>query len=152
MVKILYKITLDLKKDKVHGWEKAQSARDIVDYVDRNLKGEIPPAIEVVERDGVYQLVYGKRSPIFRSNYNYGGHHRSLAAHISEKPLDAFVLDEHKVNPSSENFSSIQNVDLSFWIGDFLYIRKRLKRFPEEVRLRFMNSCGLFLKMGLMAS
>ena len=144
MVKILDKITLDFGRDEICGWEMEKDAPVVLNYVTRNLAGDRAPAVEVVFRNGVYQLAHGVDRYSDRDDYNYGGHHRCISSWISGNSLDAFLLEKHR-EPSRQEFSSIKNIRLALYWGKD--IKDFLREAPEDVFSRFVDSCNYRLPL-----
>ncbi|MDP6641370.1 MAG: hypothetical protein QF381_02925 [Nitrososphaerales archaeon] len=136
MAKIIDKITLDLTRDVVLGWEMCKPALTVASYADKNLIGSVPPAVEAVRGPRGYELVYGYNNSSDRSDYDYGGHHRTIAGIITAGSLDCFLFDEHRMKPTFE-FRPISESRLDGYHN--LEVIKFLNRAPPEVASKFVS-------------
>lgn len=154
MAKKIAEIDLDPRNDELHGWEMDRSPGLIIDYVYRNFAGEQAPPIEVVRKNGVYQLCCGCPSPIEKERYeNYAGHHRSIAHDISGHILKGCrLMDEHEDPEKVErsNFIRVQDIVVSNGFSrdescfkDYLsYLGDRTQKifsFTEDAVSRFVD-------------
>lgn len=143
MVKVLDRITLDLNKDELHGFERWKNAIDVAGYIEMNLAGKRPPLPEVTRKDGIYQLVVDKRwRARYRTSndkdYNYGGHNRSVSHYISGDKLDCILLDDHRFHPGT-SFFPIKNIYLRWF--DNSRVRNFLRSVPDDISGKFIDMC-----------
>ncbi len=139
MDKVSNKITLDLEKDEVHGWERSVCVYGTIYNVNKRLAGESFPPIEVVRRNGVYQLVHDVPKVFSGSDYISGGHCLSIASYISGVHLDAFLLEDHRVDPGNIKFSPIREISLSCYNN--LPVSLFLGNLPDDVCSRLIERC-----------
>ena len=147
MVKIIDEITLDLSKDELQGWERWKDAETIGRYIEKNIKGEKLPLIEVVKINGVYQIVQSGRGYMESDSYNYGGYYRAVSHYISRNNLDCLLLSNHRKFPSF-NYFPIQNTHLyNFGTKEN---RNFLRKVSNDIFYKFINMCRYHKPKGYM--
>ena len=148
MANVLKEITLDLENDEVQGWASPYpSASKILDYTYRNFMGEKAPRIEVVKKNGVYQICFGY-PPVSERQENYGGHHRAISHDISKHLLECYLMNEHESPEGARfiDFTNVKNikVDCATPLSEFYhyysgsFFRRKLQVFPDFAIRRFV--------------
>ncbi|MFC2137928.1 hypothetical protein ACFLTE_07120 [Bacteroidota bacterium] len=145
MVEILNEINLDLNKNKLYGHERPKRASKVAKYIKMNLSGSVPPKTEVIYKNGIYQIVYGRKKDssgldFANDTYNYAGHNRAIAHWISGHKLGCVLLDGHRASPPLE-FFPVKDIALRTLSCERGNIRDFLEEASENIFSRFVEMC-----------
>jgi hypothetical protein len=134
MAEKIDEVEIDLDSVELQGWEDEKSANIVLRYVIMTLNDNIPPRVEVVKVNGVYQVMHGADSR--RPGYNYGGHHRAVAHWIARRALPCNVFDTHRYAYGHNEWLPITRINL---IGETVIDADFLRRIPSECAKRFLE-------------
>ena len=137
-------VDLEWSRDKLSGYQRTYCPM-VVDVMMEAIRlGYDLPRVDVVFKDGIYQIRYWADSEEDMINRNNGGHHRALAYMFKRKTLRCNLFDEYCEDPP---------LLLPVWrmkelkIIDVMRVNNSLSYFTNDVRARIV--ADLCKKYGL---
>ena len=156
MAEKIDEIELDLGKVRLDGWQFRYCPLNVKALrIARDLGHQLP-RVDVIERGGIYRLVYGCVEETSEED-NYGGHSRSRLAFEDERLLECNLFDDHRSDPGMYG-QEVEFIPISemfprvYWtqLGDQL--QKTLGHLPEAIRNKFMEENDLVIVRGVLNS
>ena len=99
MAKKVGEVDVDFKRDKLSGWQRTYCPVT-VDVMKAGIRlGHDFPKVDVVLKNGIYQIRYWTPAHGDDVNKNNGGHHRALAYMFEKMVLRCSLFEEHCEDP-----------------------------------------------------
>ncbi len=111
MAHIIRRISLDLRKYELLGWEMQKGLLTVSAMREGIRLGHNFPAVDIVEVDEqTYQLLV---RGIFACSTNYGGHNRAISHYKEKSPLVCSLWSNHIATPKDFKFKPIRQIKLN---------------------------------------